>query len=476
MRKCKLHLETLNKMVFETLRFKAYSKKIMKKKYWHLFPLLFTAFLVLYSCSNDNSPQEEGIETEEESPDAEVYFTLNVDEGYFSNENQNWVVIHFSNGDIADYRAIRNDTSYVFEKLPSEIQNNNAFNVTFISMETSNGNSYNSISTITLVGRGDVYNLTKSEQQNAGDPHGELIGNFDLNVESLISPASTTISNKGGPIGGGAQSETVNGLTNYRFYDVNLYDENRYLFSLYDSFGRGSHLFLDNIVDGESITIDRTQLMPYNQIVPVAVPENGEFFAQVLAFEEGQAVSPGGGYVLCLVFPFDGENFTSNIFELGYLNGFETYYTAFTFRNDDFFYNFKKTGDIPISINIPQGNFDTTVAITDESLTQLFSYESSLDRLSSRKSALWSTTSGTFGQDYVRTTWSVLTGQNPFPITSNLPDEILQSNPTLGIENLSYESMRFYLTDISYYDYINAFYVNNDKTVLDNFEYIEVFR
>lgn len=441
-------------------------------------PLLIGVLLFL-SCSGEDTMDADttadGTEENEMGENLETYFTLNVSEDYFPSESQNWIVIHFSDSDIADYREITNGNTYNFEKLPSEIGGNNAFNITFITSNVTNNNRSNAISTFTLVGRGDAYTLSKSTQ-NSTTPDPKSNGSFNLNVEALISPATTTISFNGGPLGGGGQSETINGLTNYRFPNVNLYDPSRYLFSVYDVFGRGSYSFLENITDGSDVTIDRTQLRPYDTTVPVSIPENGEFFAQVLAFEEDQTITGRGGFVTCLVFPFDNENFTTNLFELGYINGFENYYTLFTYESEDFYYYFKKVGEKPLSIIVPQGNFDTTVTLLDESLTFRFRYESPLDALSTRKSALWSTTSGTFGEDYVRTTWSFLTGRNPFPITSSLPDEILQSIPTLDIENLEYESMQFYLADISYYNYLNATFVENDRTLQDNLEFIRVFK
>ncbi|MEM1258372.1 MAG: hypothetical protein AAGH81_07585 [Bacteroidota bacterium] len=438
--------------------------------------LILVCFMVFNSCSNGDdmegstaSDEISGNETEE---DIEIYFTLNVGEDYFFGGTPNWIVIHSPSGEVTDYGQIENGASYIFEKPSSEISN--AFNITFIATSESNGNRSNMISTITLVGRGDVYNLTRSSQQNTGNPEGELVGNFDLNVQGLISPVSIQISNRGGPIGGGATLQTINGLTDYSANSLSLYSENRYLFSVYDNFGRGSYRFLEDITDGSDITFNRTLLTPFPSIVPVAIPENGEFFAQVLNFEENQNPGPGEGFISCLVFPFDSENFISNTFDLGYLPGFANYYTVFSFENEDFYYYFKKVGEKPIAITVPQGNFDTTVDVLDESLNQAFRYESPLDALSTRKSALWSTTSGTFGEDYVRTTWSILTGRNPFPITSDVPDEVLQSIPTLDIENLEYESMQFYISDVSYYNYLNAVFKENDRSFQDNLEYIRV--
>ena len=140
-----------------------------------------------------------------------------------------------------------------------------------------------------------------------------------MNAIGLISPFINTISNASGLVNNSASSSNFNGLTNLSI-NAPLFDKNRYLFSLYDSFGKGSYTFLENVNDGDNITIDRTQLRAYDETVIVSLPENGEYFAFVAAFEEEEVFSLNGGYGLCYILPFDNEKINSNILELGYLN------------------------------------------------------------------------------------------------------------------------------------------------------------
>ncbi len=460
----------------------------MKKQYRHLLPLLFTAFFVLISCSEDSSPEEEGMETEEQtetedqneteegneevSDNAEVYFTLSVDTDYFSGQSTGWIVVHDLNGMVLDYTAIENGSSVSFEKPADEIED--VLSITFVTISTSNGNTYNTISTLTDIATGSNWKLQKS-QSDPTNSRGDVIGNYTLNVNGLISPAAINLSNPGGSVlSGGASGRTVNGLTNYTFHDLTIFDKNRYLLSVYDAFGNGSYRFLNDITAGSNVTVDRTQLLPFDSTLSVNIPPDGEYFAYVSGFENDEVFNPNTAYILCMIFPFDNDKLNSSVLNLGYLDTFTSHFTRFSYENEDFYYSYEQFGEKPAAITIPQGSFEVAVEVANASLSN-FQFTSTLDNRYLRKSSNWITTSGTFNTDFVQTLWSIGAGTASYPTIGALPEEILQAHPGIDIENLNYESTVFQLGNTSYQDYIDGRFINPNSEMLRNIEYIRVY-
>lgn len=432
---------------------------------------LFFLF-ICFACSK-NSPEAPNPESEspiEEIPkeeQKEAYFTINIADDGFPEEEENWIVIHDLNGNIMDYSFIENAASYNFEKKLSELKN--TFNVSLINIRSETGNTYHYLSTYTNIDKGSTWNLIDREIA-ASTPLPTAVGAITINATNLISPASFTLSTKNGYYNSvTSNTTTANGLTNMTFDLVPLYDEKTYLFSMYDIYGNGTYLFLENLYDRQNVTFDKTQMLAYDQTVPVYFPEGGDFFSLIFGFEEGQQYNERGGYLMNFFLPSDGEKLISNLVNLGYLNSLNKYRTMINYTNGKFNYRYQKFGDIPTGITI--GNIeDWNVDVLNGSMNN-FQYSGPSYNTYSRSRFSWETTNGTRDIDYVRTVWLVNQGRSAYSFPGELPEEILNTNPTLNTSNLLYSGAVFFLEEFSYQEFINDNFEQPNPNVSLDYEY-----
>ncbi|MFI8605177.1 hypothetical protein ACIGCP_11985 [Cellulophaga baltica] len=410
----------------------------MKKLVFVFLPLLFLVF----ACSKKSSEVEEPIEEEIIAQEIETYFTLNVPENKFSDITEAWVVLHDpNNNNVLDYQRLTNGTTYTFEKLKSDFFI--ASNISLLSIATDNGNTSLYISTYTFIDNGTEWTLdspTAPKFTPRENPTGALV----IKANNLISPASYNVSNSfGSTLSGGASISTVDQQTALSFDNVLFFNDNRYLLSLFDANGDGKYMFLDDLTDGQIVTLDNTQLKTFDQTVPVYIPEGGEYYSSVFGYNKGQEYSQGNGYILNLIFPFDNEKITSGTLNLGYLNTLDRYITTFNYTKDKFNYSYKKYGEIPtrIFIGYPE---EWNVEVTNESIHN-FQFSGPSTNLFYTQSHHWQTSSGTKDVDYSEIHWAVIHRGDYYPFSYQLPDEILEAYPNLDINGVAYKRSIFYL-------------------------------
>ena len=144
--------------------------------------------------------------TIEQPVENETYFTLHVDNNYYSINSESWVLVNdANNGNVLDYVQIDNGTSIYFKKPKSNSIIDN--NISLINVRNHEENKYISISTYFSIRDGSIWNLvsgTPVEFTSIGDAIGEL----KINANNFSSPASYNLSNKYGSTLSGGFSET----------------------------------------------------------------------------------------------------------------------------------------------------------------------------------------------------------------------------------------------------------------------------
>ncbi len=444
----------------------------MKKIILFLIPVLF--FVI--SCSSDSSVDAE-IVTETESPteeepiENEIYFTLNVDDNYYSENSESWLVVNdANNGDVLDYIQIDNGTSVSFEK--PKTNGIIDYNISLINVLNYEENTYISISTHSSISDGSVWNLISGTSVDFTS-RGDVIGELKINANNFNSPASYTLSNKyGSTLSGGFSETTVNQLTNIAFENIPLYQENRYLFSIYDTYGDAKYTFLDNLTDGATINFNSSELHSYDQIVPLYLPDGGEYFCSIVGFEENQAYNEGGGYLLNLMLPFDNDKITSNNINLGYLNTLDKYITNLNYTNGNFNYLYLKYGERPLGFQLADIEY-WNVEVTNDAVNN-FQFNGPSSNSFNRQSHYFQSSVGTKDIDYVEVNWHLNQGKYYYGYNYELPEEILNKYPDLEIDNLNYEGSSFYLHEYNYLEYIDAKYEEYNPDFLLDREIISV--
>ncbi|MBO0352379.1 hypothetical protein LDL77_06685 [Flagellimonas marinaquae] len=440
----------------------------MKKLFFFYFTILF----ILFSCSkgstenpepNSENPNQE--EPKEEIPEEEevVYFTIKVDDDYFSSGNEGWVVSHdVNNGNILDYGQLENGKTTSFTKQASSTLLEH--NLSLVNVSNYNGNIYYRITSYAFVKSDEVWQLD-NQYNNYVDSRGDSIGEISINANDLVLPGSWMISNKhGSALSGGSSTTSNNNLTSIFFENIPLFEENRYLFSVYDIYGEVNYLFMNNLNNGDNITFDGTQLQSFDNTVLASVPEGGEFFVSVYGFEEDQDFDEGGGYILGMLLPFENDKITTEHIKLGYLNTFNKYITSFTYSKDRFNFNFKKYGEAPLGIPM-SGKENWNVEVIDNSVDS-FTYNGVSHHQFSRQIHSWRVSSGERNVDYIETSWSINQGKFYYTFEFKLPDEILTTYPKMDIEGLNYESSFFHLNEYDYNGFLNATFVNPNPELL----------
>ncbi|MDC6385057.1 hypothetical protein D2V93_14245 [Flagellimonas taeanensis] len=430
--------------------------------------LSLSILFLFFSCSKSSSDVPE--ETESEQPDQEdnvveeeVYFTVNVGENHFNSDSEGWVVGHdVNNGDIISYARLENGAVTTLKKPTSSTSPDH--NISLIHISHYGGNTHYRISSYVFIKSGEVWKLG-SQNGDYVSPRGDVIGEITINADNLVSPGSWIISNKhGSTLSGGSQVTTMDNLTSIFFENIPLFEENKYLFSVYDTYGKVKYLFIDNLNDGDNVTFDGTQLQSFDKTILVSAPEGGEYFASVYGFEENQEFDEGGGYILAMFFPFDNDKITTDYINLGYLNTFNKYITTYTYSKDRFHFNFKKYGEA--ALGIPMSNMDNwNVKVIDDSVDN-FIYEGVSYNQFSRQGHFWGVSSGNRNVDYIETSWSINQGKFYYTFEFKLPEEILTAYPEMDIEGLNYESSFFHLDNYDYYQFLNASFVDLNPEML----------
>ncbi|MGB3142761.1 MAG: hypothetical protein WBB24_01525 [Maribacter sp.] len=439
--------------------------------------LAFLVFFILFGCTKD-SPDTTETDSDEntEEPEVltnEVYFTLKIPEDYFTSEFEGWVIAHDHDGQILNYRKLENNSSFSFEK--PKLKYKYSQEITLLTVFKNNGNTYHNLNTYTFVQDSAIWELTKETISDYSSERGQEIGKFTMNVIDLISPAIYKITNKNGTPSFLSGSTTFNnGSTNIFFDEIPLYEENNYLFSLYDSSGTPSYMLLENLTDGTNITFNQSQMRFFDNTVSLGIPEGGEYFLSVLGYEADQQLNESNGYVLSLILPFDRDKISSNQIEVGYLNRFENYITTFNYSNDKFYYSYKKFGEAPTHFGL--GNLERwNLEIMNESITD-FQFNGPSQNLYNRKQHSWNTSSGIRDVEYSQTVWTVYKGIDDYHKIGEIPEEILNSYPNLDIKNINYGSSTFYLDELTYQEFLDASFVQPNTNKLRNHESIRIVK
>lgn len=423
---------------------------------------------ILFSCSKSSTDAPEG---ESEKPDIEepvaeeeeVYFTINVAEDYFNSESEGWIVSHnVNNGEILNYARLENGSVTTFKKPTSS--NIVDHNISLVNISNYDGNTYHRITSFVFVKDNTVWQLD-NQYENHVDDRGQPIGEITINANDLSSPGSWSISNKhGSTLSGYSSATTQNNLTSVFFEDIPLFEENRYLFSTYNTYGEVKYLIMDNLNDGDNVTFDGTQLQPFDKTILAHVPEGGEYNAFVYGFEENQEYDHGGGYVLAAYLPFDNYKILSNVIKLGYLDAFNKYITTLTYSKDRFYFRFEKYGEAPLGI--PMGDMaDWKIEVADNAVDN-FIYSGAPPYLFTRQSHYWRARSGTRDVDYNETSWSINQGKFYYTFDFKLPEEILATYPQMDVDGLNYQSSFFHVNEYDYYQYLNAIFVEPNPELL----------
>jgi len=442
----------------------------MKKDTLHfLFTLLFV-FAFFISCSSEEGSDDVGTMTEgldddqeqgendegDSQSNATPYLTINVAENLPTSGSDNWILVHNSQGELLDFKSYESGENLIFETEANNVTDE--LNITLFDYTVEFASTNHTIGTYTKIPKGSVWNFKPNRSQpNLNDLTGDIVGSMTLNLTNVIGPFIVQFSNEFRALGGNTtQSVIPVDISN----SITLYENtNEHLISIIDGNGELRYKTVSGLQVDDEITIDYSEFLLFDDILEVEIPDNGEYFAAVYGFEEGQElrVSPGNaGFLHNLIFPIYNEYVVADPLPLGYLNRFENFLTHFYFENDTFFYSYKKYGEKSEGITIPQ---NPTLTLENEAISEFaFSTNQEFDRVLN----LWQTSQGERNVDFIRTDWAVHSSDNSSVVIGSFPQEILGNYPDMDLENLEYTTTRLYISGESYSEMITNRFISQE--------------
>lgn len=456
--------------------------------------------MVLFSnCSKGDTPvkkstPEEPIQKEPEEigtdPEPIVYFTISIDNSIDTSEENNWVILHDSNGNLLDYRSYESGETLEFEALESEITDKinvslfkNAKQGLFTTTgeicegETNNGITYPNI------GKGSHWTQGKYDDRLDNGPAPEMLGQYKLalinipggynfindivyggfgtgNISTVRFPepgstASSIIENDG------TKTITKGGIRNFK--------DSAYLMTVLSENLDFKYLFFQNPEIGTDITLDYNDFLSFDSYDYLPVfPANNGYRLNMVGFENETSFKSDSGFVLLNLI---NANVWDDHIPLGYLNRFTHYKTSLTMYMDNFTYQYDRFGTKPAISSIPE---EPVISYTNNHLDG-FDMDVNLEYV--RRSDMWRIAEIT-SENCSKTTWVVECDQQNYPSIKELPEELFTLYPTLEkLSDLRYLTTTYYLQSETYPEFIvKEFDPNHDHIITSGYtqEYIRM--
>ena len=440
-------------------------------KFQRFFVLIFGTIL-FFNCSKDettfkNPEAEEPNEQEPvvEEPKPMVYFTFTVDESYDTSSEDNWIILHDTNGELLDYRPYESGQTLEFEALESELTDKinvslfiNKLQLLGVSSELCEGDKYSG-TTYPDVSKGSHWTQGKYATRLDGGPSKEILGNFNLNLTNV--PKENNFINDETPTMDNGNVSTVrfpdvhSDKTTIASGDTKTYIRNgvrnwqdtEYLMTTLNESMNFKYMFFKNPEVGADITLDYNNFNSFDSYsyLPM-LPENKKITLQLLGFENETSFKTDTGFLLLTIF---GRKIQDIQVPLGYLDRFTHYKTFLNISFENYFYDYHMIGpkpDIAFIPEKPQLNY---------SIDQLNGFDLTVDVPYVRRKDSWVTPGPVSMETCSTTVWDVVCNQENYPIIGELPEELFTQYPKLEkLQNLTYYSSTIYLQSENYQEFL----------------------
>jgi hypothetical protein len=443
-------------------------------KIFKYISLLFFVFTFI-NCSNEelSLPQIDDEQTDDEQkgePEQIIYFTLNVSDQYIFGENEEWIIIHDENGNLLDYEMLNGGSTLFFESLNTEF---NSITITkFLHQQLSNGETSRFfITTYPGIAKGSTWNYGTPNSPVNTDVNPRISGSFSIQVDNIVPRYDFTIST----------FESIPSATYFEtpfssrlnMADVELFETNDYIISIFDGNNNLKYSFLENVQDGENRNLDYNQFLDFDTYVVIDLPNQSvdyDYFIDGLAESADYPRNSGYEYQSNLS-QFGTPPYRPQL-KLGYLNRFDKFKTFFGINiEDDYRYSYYKQGDPPEAIVIPEKPvFERTgESIFDSSFTTSteYSYLSSVWQVVEETSETPPELGGPIPDS---TTWAVYADSDMNTKVGTLPEELTSKFTNLNLEGIKYQSTALFVSPEPYSEFIARDFVTNISRSNTNYE------
>jgi hypothetical protein len=364
----------------------------------------------IISCSEDEQP-----------PQPKTYFELTVDEHYWTERTEDWVVIQDQDNKLLAAKMFESGQSFVFDTV---VTVNEPITISFFQRSSGTQERY-TVSTYHGLAVGEKWTLGSFiPLATEGTTLGPL--SVTLNDPNSGHELNTQISSKYGERG---VSTRDNLAIKFNPLTYSSSADDLFLFAA-DKNRNPKYKFIENAAPG-NLSITLADFSDFDKQVTIALPQASTFSAAIVrAYETGQVRSSSHGY--CVNFFLEGLNgSTIDSYRLGFLNRFTKYWTIAFATYSGYSISYDAYGDIPSS-NITMQKMQ--VAISNNSLSAFavsgdFKWRSSIfEHNPSSGTAVYQT----FYSDNTNV-------KNP-----PLPNDFLKMFPTYSTANLKHRQTAFY--------------------------------
>tara|TARA_R110000744_G_scaffold378729_1_gene495288 strand:+ start:239 stop:1642 length:1404 start_codon:yes stop_codon:yes gene_type:complete len=439
------------------------------------FPRFFVLVLVailFFNCSKEETPiknpapeEPSGQEPVEEEPEPIVFFTFTVDESYETSAEDNWIILHDTNGELLDYRPYESGQTLEFEALESELTdkiNVSLFNKKLqqlgVSSELCEGEKYSG-TTYPAVSKGSHWTQGKYVTRLDKGPSKEVLGNFNLNLTNVpreynfINDETPTLDNGNvstvhlPDVHSGKTTITIGDTKTYIRNGVRNWQDTEYLMTTMNESMNFKYMFFNNPEVGKDVTLDYNSFNSFDSYsyLPM-LPENKKISLELLGFENETSFKTDTGFLLLTIF---GRKIPEMRVPLGYLDRFTHYKAYLNISFENYFYNYYMLGPKPDISVIPEK------PQLDYSIDQLNGFDLMVDVPYVRRKDSWVTPGPVSMETCSTTVWDVVCDQDNYPIIGELPEELFTQYPKLKkLQDLTYYSSTIYLQSENYQEFL----------------------
>lgn len=437
-------------------------------------PLLIFAFLIVVNCAKDEAPSPKP-ETEEkpvseveepQEPATEVYFTFNVGSSYesappTSEQVQNWIIIHDTEGNLIDYKSFENGDQLVFEKVPEDIPEQ--LNITIFNHHFRIKEYRHELETYPNIKKGskwflNTYRYTANEIDSSGI--------FNQTINNIPNPPLggfpfySLSTSKKSVFPDGISGSYVFGGINMKMENIPFYENREYLLLIEDRKNQVYHYTL--IEPTQNITLPE---LDFADLTPVTLGANFSFpptkFKSFLArgLTSDQSYNNGAFTLMdgpVSVYPESTSSNRSRV-QIPIIETFDKFQTVVQMVMDDYKWFYRKQGDYPNNTFVPD---KPIVEFVDKNINS-FTINTDLDY--QRKASSWFVRSDITDDATAVTIRKIHSTNTIYPTLGQIPEELTSLYPHIDLANITYSTTEFCLRSESYADFIfNTFETNSD--------------
>ncbi|MFH6602938.1 hypothetical protein ACEZ3G_05575 [Maribacter algicola] len=413
----------------------------------HLIVILLSAGLFSHCSKDENSTSEPDIEgrTQIEEQKLELYFSYF---GLGSSESDNWIIIHDENGKLVDFKKADYGKVLEFTALKDSIPNKISI-TEFHYFEGYEGNLSHRLFTYTDIEPGS----SLYKPYNYSIPNN--IGTFDLRIENIPGVYSHNISIEGGPINPKEVNIEGNLTSNTLVLsEIRLYENEEYVFSIYDKSGNHKYLLLESPVNESDLVFDYSEFKEFDDYFEIPMPPYSSMWLYSYGYAEDD---PNYNFFGQTLSHYQSTDYPDTV-RVGYLDKYKKFKTEFNVSLDGFTYNFIKTGNKVENIQVPS---KPNYVLRDSSVYDL-TFTTDL-KLSSKNS-----THTYDNGENIHTQWSVYSSANSFHKVGKLPEEVVSKYPNLNLDKLNILTVTLFTqgyTQQEIFDQLTSKEKKGDKTI-----------